>query len=161
MRRAAIFAVVLGGAAGALVLLDGVPTAFESDAPRFFATLSEAETAMGARFTLPAYFPDHLEWPPSVIEARAAPLQLAIDVRERAGGDPVILLREWEGDATHFRPPLDLRITGAGAAWEIGLDVSGREWRRARVKDGTRDVELTARVSERDLRRMLDTLRRE
>lgn len=161
VRRAAVFVAVLGGATGALLMLDTVPTSLERAPPRFFSTLSEAEIAVGARFTLPAYFPDHLEWPPSVIEARAVPLQVAIDVHDRGTGDLVLVLREWEGEEPHFRPAMDLRPTGQGPQWELGLDRSGREWRRARVRDQERQVELTARLPDRELRRMLDSLGRE
>ncbi len=94
LRTAAGLGAVLALAAGALALLDGVPSWLVGDARavRRAATVDEVERRLGARLFLPAYFPSTLRWPPARIRFTLGPpgaAALGIDGRD---GAPRLLL---------------------------------------------------------------------
>jgi hypothetical protein len=80
---------VVAACAVGLKAVDRVP-ALLSGTPhgvRAYATVADAEQAIGARLWLPAFYPDTLAWPPARIDAwPGPPLMVALRVNGRADG---------------------------------------------------------------------------
>lgn len=87
LRLIAVWLLVMGAAAAALKALDVVPSllAGASHRARVYASLEEAERALGARIWLPGYYPEELQWPPSRVEV--SPTEPATVVLRIAGRD--------------------------------------------------------------------------
>jgi hypothetical protein len=86
---------VVGAFILALEALDRLPTLL-SGTPhgvRVYASVEEAQRAVGARIWLPAYYPDTLAWPPARIDAwPGPPAMVALHVAARAGGQEWLVL---------------------------------------------------------------------
>lgn len=87
-RLIGVWLLVVGAAAAGLMLLDHVPTLLAS-APRgarVYASIDEAERAIGARIWMPGYYPDELRWPPDRVEVAATrPPTVVVRVGGRDG----------------------------------------------------------------------------
>jgi hypothetical protein len=82
------FAVMLTGADRVPALLAGTP-----HGARVYATVGEAQDAIGARIWVPTSYPDSLAWPPARVDAwPGPPTSVAIHVREREGGRERLVL---------------------------------------------------------------------
>ena len=100
-----------------LRILALVPPWLQPEGPRSFATVEEAERALGLRVTLPAYFPDYLVWPPARITGQHEPYpQLSISFLSREKGTEALWLvravPETREQLPHLIVPADIRETG-------------------------------------------------
>jgi hypothetical protein len=97
----AAFALGLKAADRLPTLLSGTPHGV-----RVYATVADAERALGARIWLPAYYPDTLAWPPSRVDTwPGPPAMVALHVNARAGGQERMVLVQSFG-APAGPPPL-------------------------------------------------------
>jgi hypothetical protein len=100
---------VLAACVIGLVLADHVP-ALVAGTPygvRVYETLADAEHAVGARFWVPAYYPDTLAWPPARIDVwTGPPAMVAMRVNGRADGRERLVVVESLG--TPASPPPEL-----------------------------------------------------
>lgn len=98
--------VVVAAFALALKALDRLP-ALLTGTPhgvRVYATIEDAERALGARVWLPAFYPDTLAWPPSRVDAwPGPPVVVALYMDARADGHERLVLVESLG--TPAPPP--------------------------------------------------------
>lgn len=142
-RAVAVWLLVMAASGVLLSALDHLPGLLLG-APRrarVFASIEEAERALGVRLWLPSYFPDELAWPPSRVEADAAvPPTVAIRVRGRADGrERLVIAQSLGGRATP--PP---RLLPPGEVMNAADVVVGRQrGRLVRVlvgADSLRDV---------------------
>jgi hypothetical protein len=85
---AAGFAIVLKGIDYVPALVAGTP-----HGARVYATLTEAEHAIGARIWVPASYPESLAWPPTRVDAwPGPPTSVAIRVRGRKDESEYLVL---------------------------------------------------------------------
>jgi len=133
------------------------------------ATLDEAERRLGARLYMPAYFPDHLAWPPAAVRVaggRGGSARLEVHARE--GGAPVLELLE---SATPGEPIADALLgerrvfrtsrTMVGTLPATIADVlyDGTTWQELSWEVQGRSVALRTRGSVDELYRMARSVR--
>lgn len=88
-RIVAAWLLVIAASAAALALADRVPAllAGTPHGVRVYASVVEAERAVGARVWLPTAYPDALAWPPTRVDAwPGPPATVAVHVSGRRGG---------------------------------------------------------------------------
>jgi hypothetical protein len=122
---------VMGVAAGALKGLDHVPTLLAGTprGARVYASIEQAEQAVGARIWMPAYYPDDLRWPPLRVELmHADPPSVAVRIE---GTD---------GDANRL---VIVQTLGGEAAPPPGLLRAGRTLEATPVTLGSHEATLT------------------
>jgi hypothetical protein len=104
---------VIAAAAAGLAALDRLPAliAGTPHGARVFASVEEAERAVGARIRLPGYYPEDLRWPPTRIEvSRSVPPTVVIRVAGRDGArERLVVAQCIRGTAS---PPPDLLPPG-------------------------------------------------
>src|SRR5512139_3062881 len=88
LRPIAAWLLVIGSAAVVLKGLDQVPTLVAGAPPgvRVYASIEDAERAIGASVWMPGYYPDELRWPPARVEVTSArPTTVAVRIAGRGG----------------------------------------------------------------------------
>jgi hypothetical protein len=142
------FVAVVGAVAASLLVLDAVPWLLSGlvRGVTEHRSVEAAETALGAEFLLPVYFPDKYLWPPVAIRtvskpARAASLAFA---PLRAGVETVLFVQSLDGDV-----PLPDSLFPAGKEFHhVDFDLDGAPARMTDVllpPDGTfHDIALLA-----------------
>jgi hypothetical protein len=125
--------VVVAVSALAIKALDRVP-GWVSGTPqgvRVYASVTEAEAALGARVWLPAYYPDSLAWPPSRVAARPGrPASVALRVIGRPSGRERLVIVESIGGTA---PPPPELLAPAEVLTESQVAIGGRAAVVARV----------------------------
>ena len=95
-------ALVLGGAAFALVGLDSMPTWLHGQprGVRRATSVEEVERRLQSRVLLPSYFPDSLRWPPSLVRfTREDGGSVALDFQGKDGAPALLLAQTLSGAA--------------------------------------------------------------
>lgn len=119
------FVAVVGAVAASLLVLDAVPWLLSGLVRGVTAhrSVDAAETALGAKLLLPAYFPDTYRWPPEEIRTVSRPTRAASIalVPLRAGGEPVLFVQSLDGDV-----PLPDSLLPAGKEFHrVTFDLDG------------------------------------
>jgi hypothetical protein len=98
----AAFAVGLKAVDRLPTLLSGMP-----HGARVYASVEEAERAMGARVWLPAYYPDSLAWPPARVDTwPGPPAMVALHVNARGSSQERLVLVQSFGSPASPPPEL-------------------------------------------------------
>jgi len=132
--------VVMALAAGALKALDRVPALLAGTAhgARVFASIEEAERAVGARIWLPAYYPDELAWPPASIEVSATePPTVLVRLAGRDGGRDRLVVAQSIGWET---PPPAGFLPPAQELGSADIALGGHRARLSRVLLGPHEM---------------------
>ena len=119
------FVAVVGAVAASLLVLDAMPWLLSGLVRGVTAhrSVEAAETALGAKLLLPAYFPDTYRWPPAAIHtvsspARAASLAIA---PLRAGTEALLFVQSLDSDV-----PLPDSLLPAGKEFHrVAFDLEG------------------------------------
>ena len=162
---------VLGATAGALRLLDTLPSRLRHEPPgvRRVATVADAEQAVGERIWLPAYFPDTLKWPATSVTVHAGPPPTVTLAFSGPGDEVVLLMVESTArrlatslPAPRARDMLDVRsvvVDGVEATLSRFVGDDGRVWHDlAWTRDG-RTIVLRSRGPADELLRMAASIR--
>jgi hypothetical protein len=118
---------VVGAVAASLLVLDAVPWLLSGLVRGVAAhrSVEAAETALGEKLLLPAYFPDAFRWPPGEIRTVSRPTRAAALVLAplRAGGEPVLFVQSLDGDGA-----LPESLLPAGKEFHrVAFDLDGTE----------------------------------
>jgi hypothetical protein len=104
---------VMALAVAVLKAVDHLPTLLVG-APRgvrVYASIEDAERAVGARVWMPGYYPDELDWPPARVDvAPGSPAALAVRIAGRDGDAERLAIVETLAARAH--PPADLLAAG-------------------------------------------------
>lgn len=157
-------AIALCSIAIVLSLLNRVPALLQESARTKYATVEEAEQALGLRIPLPAYFPEFLGWPPAEITAtREQALVVTLVFSSRRSGEPALIVHEVLRAANEEVPELPMLqperpvrearvlIGGVSGALRTGTDREGRRWSRLTWRVADRDMILVASFPEQTL----------
>jgi hypothetical protein len=128
--------VVMAATVVALKALDRVPAllAGTPHGARVYASIEEAERAIGARVWLPAYYPDELDWPPASVEATVnEPLVVVVRLAARADGSERLVLAQSIGSPA---APPDAFLPRADELSAAEVEVGRHRARLARVLVG-------------------------
>jgi hypothetical protein len=131
---------VMAVAAAVLAALDRVPTLLAGTprGVRAYASIEDAERAVGARIWMPGYYPDELGWPPARVDvAPGTPPAVAVRVAGRGAEGERLAIVETLSPET--RPPASLLpegerlgtnavIVGRHAAILARVLLGTREW---------------------------------
>lgn len=147
-----------------LSLLNRAPALLQQPERTAFATVEEAETALGVRIPLPAYFPEFLGWPPAEVTAtRNQTLVVSLVFPLRKTGEPALVIHQILRDEKENIPDLPLLqperplrevkvpIGAAFGALRSGTDRQGLRWSRLTWRAQDRDMILIASFSEQTL----------
>jgi len=118
--------VVVAAFAVGLAVLDRLPPmiAGTPHGIRVYATVADAERALGARLWLPAYYPDTLAWPPARIDAwPGPPSMVALHVNARSDGRERLILVQSLGSPAG---PPDVLLASADTLTSTDVLVRGR-----------------------------------
>jgi hypothetical protein len=103
-----------------------------------YASIEDAERALGARIWMPAYYPDELRWPPRRVEVSAArPTTVAVRIAGRDGSGERLALVQTVG--AHVPPPPALLPPGERME-TTPVALGGRQATLARVLVGSREL---------------------
>lgn len=147
-----------------LSLLNRVPALLQESGETSYATVEQAESALGLRLPLPAYFPEFLGWPPDEITAiHDQTLSVRLVFPLRRTGEPALIvyqvLRAENEEAPELpllqpeRPVREVQVPvgGVSGALRTGTDRDGRRWARLTWRAGDRDMILIANFPEQTL----------
>lgn len=162
-------ALLLGGIALALALLNLAPSRFQARGLQVYASVEEAEQALGTQLLLPGYFPDYLDWPAMRIEARLSPtVQADLTFADRASGQPSLWVhqevserQEWDQklpQATTIAARSSVEVNGAPAWLVVRRDARGAEYRQLYWRQDGRLLSLTTTYPQGELERMARTM---
>ena len=148
---------VLCSIAVVLSLLNRVPGLLQQPERTRYATVEQAETELGTRIGLPAYFPEFLGWPPAEISVtRNDALIVTLMFTLRQSGETGLvacqILRNKEEEAPDLpfaQPERPMREThvaigNATATLLIGTNRIGQRWSRLSWHARDRDMILMA-----------------
>jgi hypothetical protein len=173
-RQLVLWFATFAAATVVLKAIDRVPAALAGTphGARVYATVDDAERALGARIWLPGYYPDTLRWPPDRIEAAADPtMSVAVRITGRHGGPEQLVICESVGEAP--APPPD-SLLPAGQALETArvplraheatlvrmLAPDGRIAHEVSWEQGTRRLTIRTVLPVEDLLRIAASLER-
>ncbi|HEX7485463.1 MAG TPA: hypothetical protein VF332_04885 [Vicinamibacterales bacterium] len=128
---AAGFAVALKAADRVPALIGGTP-----HGARVYATLAEAEAAIGAHIWVPTYCPDSLVWPPTRVDVwPGPPPSVAVHLRGRGNERDRLILEQSIG---MLAPPPDLLLQPGQVLMAVDVQVGRRQatLTRALAQDG-------------------------
>ncbi len=163
-------AAILGIMALALYILNLIPSSLAHQGERRFASLEDARRSLDFPIYLPAYYPDYLQWPPSIIASWSDPgPALSITVVMRSTNQPVLWLEERpvKGDAQGLQSPEVDRLVyrekdklenGVEAELTEYKDPRGVPYRRLVWTAGDFKIILTSSASLSDVTRMANTM---
>jgi len=88
------------GSVALLFMINRLPSVIHSDYAAKFESIDAAKRFSGMEtIAVPAYFPEGLSWPPSMIVAEKRPFKtLAMEFRDRAGKDSLIVIQSSQHD---------------------------------------------------------------
>ena len=126
VRRFFLFMVMIAAAVTALKLLNWMPMSMEQGGIRKYRTIDDVRTELGIKnIALPAYFPQHLRWPPSDIFAQVKPFPLVIiHFTDRDTGEIVLSVRQADSRDT---APLPLRLVQEHVDRQNSVTIKGRK----------------------------------
>lgn len=117
----------------ALKLINWLPMAIEKEIMRQYHSIEEVRAKLGIRdIYIPAYFPQHFEWPPSMILAQKKPFTAVITEFRGAGKEDVSLIISQSDALASFVPDKNIKIQNISE--RISFDIKGR---KALLKVGT------------------------
>lgn len=164
-----VFAVMAVILLGALRLLSWIPEAFDAGSFRRFETIEEARshTKIG-KILLPAFYPQSVKWPPTLIGAQTNPYPAVIT--EFSGKDSEgVYLTITQTSASH--PALAARIRmlsirekvhypfkGRNAFLEVGVCEDEKQCSRFSWEEGPFTIALILRSSPMELVRMAESM---
>ncbi len=168
MKLAAPLVLILGAIALALAVLKPVPEDGQAG-PRNYATIEDAESALGVQLLSPGYFPDYLRWPAATVQGRRAPYpQADMTFVDRTSGKPSLWLHQEISTSDDWKPALPGQASpGARAPIDIGdyrgwmimyRDTEGVEYGQLLWRQGDRLLSLTGVYPEPELLRMARTM---
>ncbi len=163
MRFALPLMAVMAGVVAFLFILKLVPPAIEKE-EQTFATIDQAEKAIGRKVVLPAYFPDFLSWPPSQIRGKGQPnAWIALSVNSGEQKD-ALTIEEWFFPQTEPSPPkvpsiekTQTQVDGTAASllvWQEG----GVTYRRIYWTEGGMLVSITSLGSLEELSKIAQSV---
>lgn len=157
-------AIALLSVAIVLSLLNRVPALLQASGRTAYASVEEAEAALGLRIPMPAYFPEFLGWPPAEVTAtRDQALVVTLVFLLRRSGEPALIVHEILRAENEEVPELPLLqperpirevrvpIGGVSGALRTGTDREGRRWSRLTWRAEDRDMILIANFPEQTL----------
>jgi hypothetical protein len=165
-------ALVMGGAAAGLRVLDALPALVTGEARDRgrFESVDEVERAVHGRLLLPAYFPDRLRWPPETIRLHdGQPPSVTVEITDHVGIPALVV---WQGlgltDAVPEHLPAFTRILSVTTV-RVGEDradlvraicADGRIWLDLRWEVDGRSLLVRSRGSVEELLRIAGSIRR-
>ena len=163
------FAVTMAVVVGLLKVLNWAPGTLEPGLMARYPTIDSAVSTLGIRKVyVPAYFPEALGWPPSVVLAQSEPYQAVVMEFSRARDGQTVLVisqaasTEFEPDAAiRFRTirekvPLDLR--GRKATLEAGVCEDRSACSRVQWDEGKIRIVLTMKAPSVELIRIAESM---
>lgn len=164
---------VFGAAAVLLRAADLLPAHLQGlpRGVRSYRSVEQVERAFGHRVAIPSYFPDTLRWPPSRIRvAYARPASVALDIVDRAMGEPFLVVCQTLDPQGSIAPQLIpdafvLHTTetsiGRSQAWLRRVrSEDGELWTTVRWHSRGRELMLSYRGSVGEVLRMARSLER-
>jgi hypothetical protein len=141
---AAILSVVfiVGATASTLRLTKGVPSLLQENVITQYNNIQEAEFALGAKISLPAYFPEIFMWPPQQIQIKREGKTSLISLvfLTQRGKQPGLVIHQIFFSETKTTPELDfvqpklpdsesiVRVGNEIGDLKTGTDENGRKW---------------------------------
>ncbi|MDP3063552.1 MAG: hypothetical protein Q8O40_10165 [Chloroflexota bacterium] len=159
---------LLGSIALALALLSLVPSRFQAEGPKQYATIEDAELALGTQLLLPGYFPDYLVWPPERIEGQRQPaVQADVTFLDRASRQQALWVHQELSERQEWTPSLPRPATvverssehvNGATAWLVTYrDAQGVTYRQLYWRQDGRLLSVTAIYAQEELERMART----
>jgi len=152
---------------GVLRLLDILPSYIQGEAgvTKHYATVEEAESKLKMKILLPAYFPDYLSWPPSLIKVERRPvIKVSLSFLSRKGEDVALTIHQVLSDTKDIpreallpAPILQERevlIDGWEGRLTLVIGEDGRTWNRLSWRGDDRWLVILSRFPPADLLRM-------
>lgn len=170
-RIALSIALMVGAMGIALSLLNRVPPLIQAAGQQSYVSVDQAETALGIRIPLPAYFPEFLGWPPAQITAtRDDALVVTLVFPLRRSGETALIVMQILRDPETALPDLSalepvrplrekpVRIGDFTGVLRTGTDHDGRPWSRLTWRAKDRDMILIANFPEKTLLTMAGSI---
>jgi hypothetical protein len=165
----ALFALIAAALVGVLRLFNWAPTALQEGAFQRFSTVEEAKAHMNiAQVYLPAFYPQSVRWPPTLIGAQTRPYPAVLTEftgREQPGVYLVIT------QTARRHPPLPERIKmkavreqvrypfkGRTAVLEVGICKDDEQCSSFAWDEGDYSIRLVMRSSPMELVRMAESM---
>jgi hypothetical protein len=136
-----VWILVMGAAVLALRAADRLPAliAGTPHRARVFATVEQAERALGWRIWLPGYYPEELQWPPFRVEASGtSPVTAILRIGGRDDGRERLVIAQSLGGAS--APPRDELPPGRVLGTPTAVRVGAHPAQLARVLVGPREL---------------------
>ncbi len=148
-----------------LRLLGALPSLWLQPSLTAFASVEEAERALGARIWLPVYFPDYLDFPPQAIRVEREPVPrvfLSFQGRGEGEGTRLTITQVLSAEDTlppEVLPPTAIRGRVVDIAGVPGLVASEEDGYRIYWRAADRHVVVKAVLSLEELLRIARSLR--
>ena len=110
----------------ALKLINWLPMAIEKETMRQYQSIEEVRAKLKIRdIYIPSYFPQHFEWPPSMILAQKKPFTAVITEFRHTGKDEVALVISQSDASASFVPDKKIKIQNISES--VSFDIKGRK----------------------------------
>ncbi|MGD0884212.1 MAG: hypothetical protein ABSA46_04925 [Thermodesulfovibrionales bacterium] len=163
------FAILIAGVIIALKILNWLPLAVQEGSMKRYDSIEEVRAALNVReIYVPAYFPQSLTWPPSLILAQSKPFEAIIMVFTSAAKGGVTLVTS-QSTAADFVPDDTIKILrtketvkyslrGRDALIEVGTGKNEEQCSRISWTEGKFKIRVAMKSNPFDLIRIAESM---